>query len=268
MKWPDRETLHEIIFEADTPAGKAFDVALLAAIVFSVLAVILETVETIAVRHGPWLRASEWCFTLLFTVEYFLRLYCVRRRMRYAASFFGLVDLLSILPLYVSLFWPGAQTLLAIRVLRMLRVFRVFKVARFLGEANVLKIALSNSVPKVIVFLGTVLTFVVVIGAVMHLVEGDQEGFANIPKSMYWAIVTLTTVGYGDIVPVTVTGRFLAALVMVLGFGIIAVPTGIVSAEIVQESRRRPVSTQACRECSAEGHDIDAKHCKYCGAAL
>lgn len=263
-----RDKLHELIFEADTPWGKAFDIGLLVCIVLSVLAVALETVDSVAARYGAWIRASEWVFTLLFTVEYLLRLYCVGRRLRYALSFFGIVDLLSVLPLYVSLLWPGAQSLLVIRVLRLMRVFRVFKASRFLGEANVLKIALANSMPKVIVFLGTVLTFVVVIGAVMFLVEGHQEGFDNMPKAMYWAIVTLTTVGYGDIVPTTVLGRLLASIVMVLGFGIIAVPTGIVSAEIVQETRRRPVSTQACRECSAEGHDRDAKHCKYCGALL
>ncbi|MFQ5653528.1 MAG: ion transporter [Planctomycetota bacterium] len=264
-----RHRCHEIIFEADTRAGKVFDVALLLCIVTSVLAVMLESVDDIGQRHGTALRGLEWVFTILFGIEYILRLYCVRRPLRYAVSFFGVVDLLAVLPLFVSLVVPGTHSLLVVRVLRLLRVFRVFKLARFLGEANVLRVALARSVPKVIVFLGTVLTIVVIIGALMYLIEGKPNGFDSIPKSMYWAVVTLTTVGYGDLVPVTVLGRCLAAVLMVMGFGIIAVPTGIVSAELVQQSQAQgELTTQACPTCMAEGHSRDAIHCKFCGARL
>lgn len=262
-----KQRLHDVIFEADTPVGKVFDVTLLVLILGSILAVMLESVDEIAANHGGVLRAAEWCFTIAFTIEYILRLYCVRKPLRYAFSFFGIVDLVAILPLYISLLIPGSQSLAIVRVLRLLRVFRVFKLARFLGEARVLRAALSNSLPKVIVFLLTVLTLVAIIGTLMHLIEGDRSGFSNIPESMYWAIVTLTTVGYGDITPVTVTGRILASLLMIMGFGIIAVPTGIVSAEIVHQSHRN-ITTQVCPDCMAEGHSRDAVHCKYCGGKL
>jgi len=264
-RWRDR--LLEIIFEADTPEGKAFDVALLWLIVASVVAVMFESVTAVRSQYGTWLRWAEWGFTVLFTVEYAARFACVRSPARYAFSFFGLVDLAAILPTYLSLLLPGAQTLLVIRVLRLLRVFRVLKLARFLSEANVLADALRSSRHKVTVFLGTVLCLVLIMGSAMYLIEGPANGFTSIPRSMYWAVVTMTTVGYGDIAPSSIAGQVLAAAAMILGYAIIAVPTGIVSAELVQ-SVRRPVTTRVCSECLSEGHELAAAYCKDCGAAL
>jgi voltage-gated potassium channel len=262
-----RYRVHEVIFEADTRAGKAFDVMLLAAILLSVLAVSLETVEAVRERIGGALRFTEWVLTALFTIEYALRLLCVRRPSAYARSFFGVVDLMAILPTYLSLVVPGTHSLVVIRALRLLRAFRVFKLAHLLREANVLMAALKASRPKITVFVGTVLTIVVIIGATMYLIEGEENGFTSIPRGVYWAIVTLTTVGFGDIAPQTVAGQMLAALVMVLGYGIIAVPTGIVTVEL-SRAHDRTISTQACPDCSAEGHDADATFCKHCGAHL
>ncbi len=263
-----RQRLHEVIFEADTPVGKAFDVALLWLIVASVVVVMLTSVSEIDARYHSWLSTAEWAFTLLFTAEYALRLACVRSPLRYARSFFGVVDLLAILPTYVGLLFPGAASLVVIRSLRLLRVFRVLKLGRYLGEANVLLGALRTSRPKIIVFLGTVLTVLVVVATAMYLIEGEANGFTSIPRALYWAVVTMTTVGYGDIAPRTVSGQTLAAAVMVLGYSIIAVPTGILSAELSEAKRKGPVSTQACPNCSASGHDWDARHCKYCGVPL
>jgi voltage-gated potassium channel len=263
---PWRERLHEIIFEADTPGGKAFDLALLLAIGLSVAAVMLESVVTVRERYGPALVVVEWFFTLLFTVEYALRLLCVRKPIRYARSFFGLVDLLAILPTYVSVFVPGAQSLIVIRSLRLLRVFRVLKMVHFLGEARMLHAAIRASARKIVVFLGVVLTVVLIVGALMYVIEGPER-FKNIPESVYWAIVTMTTVGYGDIAPQTPLGKLLASALMIMGYGIIAVPTGIVTVEI-STALRKSTRTQACLECSAEGHAHDAVYCKYCGAKL
>jgi len=262
-----RQRLHEIIFEADTPAGKAFDVALLVLIILSVVAVMLESTSSIAARYGPWLRAFEWVVTILFTIEYLLRLYSVGNPFRYARSFFGIVDLLAILPSYLSIFIPGAQSLLVIRALRLLRVFRVLKLAHFVGEASELTAALRASARKIIVFLGAVLTIVVIVGSMMYLIEGEANGFTSIPVSIYWAIVTMTTVGYGDLAPQTALGKILASAIMIMGYGIIAVPTGIVSVELAGATRRK-ISTQACPQCGAEGHDADAVHCKYCGTEI
>ncbi len=262
-----RDKLHEIIFEADTAAGKTFDLILLASIAISVVAVILESVESIRLRFGTVLRAAEWTFTILFTIEYVLRLLAVKKPLAYARSFFGVVDLLAIVPTYLSLLLPGAQTLLVIRAVRLLRVFRVLKLARFLEETRVLGEALRASRHKITVFLGTVLTLVLIVGTLMYLIEGEANGFDSIPRGIYWAIVTLTTVGYGDIAPTTVPGQMLASIVMILGYSIIAVPTGIVTVELSKATQRQ-ISTQACPQCSAEGHDADAKHCKYCGARL
>jgi voltage-gated potassium channel len=262
-----RERLHEIIFEAETPEGKAFDVALLVCIVASVVTVLLDSVASIRAQYGTLLRALEWTFTILFTVEYVLRLATVGRPLRYALSFFGLVDLLAIVPTYLSVFIAGAQSLIVIRALRLLRIFRVLKLAHFLGEARMLGAALQASLRKITVFLGTVLTIVLIVGALMYLIEGEPSGFDSIPQSMYWAIVTLTTVGYGDIAPQTVVGKLLASVVMILGYGIIAVPTGIVTVELAQ-ARRTPISTEACPDCGAGGHDADADYCKFCGARL
>jgi voltage-gated potassium channel len=260
--------MHEIIFEADTRAGRAFDVGLLLAIIASVVIVMVESVESIRAAHGPMLRGLEWSFTLLFTLEYGLRLLSVDKPIRYARSFFGIVDFLSIAPTYLSLLIAGTQSLLIIRSLRLLRIFRVLKLAPFLQEATQLRHALRASVRKIIVFLVTVITLVVILGALMYLVEGSENGFTSIPRSVYWAIVTMTTVGYGDIAPNTVPGQFLAAVIMILGYGIIAVPTGIVSVELAQSHKLHTISTAACPSCSAEGHDIDAVHCKFCGAPL
>jgi voltage-gated potassium channel len=265
-RWKRR--LHEVIFEADTVAGRRFDELLLGLILLSVVAVMLETVAAIEARHRAFLYATEWAFTLLFTVEYALRIACVGRPWRYVFSFFGLVDLLAILPTYASLLFPGTQALLVIRALRLLRVFRVLKLGRFLSEANVLLTALRNSRPKIVVFLGSVLTMMVIVAALMYLIEGAGNGFTSIPRALYWAVVTMTTVGYGDIAPQTVAGQTIAGVVMILGYSIIAVPTGIVSAEVTQAMKGQPVSTQSCPECAGEGHAWDAKHCKYCGARL
>ena len=263
---PWRNRLHEVIFEADTPAGKTFDIALFVAILASVGVVLLESMPAAEERWDKTLYGFEWFFTLLFTIEYVLRLIAVGRPARYALSFFGLVDLLAILPTYLSLVLGGAQSLAVIRALRLLRVFRVLKLTHFVGEARMLRAALRASRRKIIVFLGTVLTMVLVIGSVMYLVEGAENGFTSIPRSIYWAIVTMTTVGYGDIAPQTDLGRFLASIVMIVGYGIIAVPTGIVTSEMVSISR--PVTTQSCPECSTDGHDLDAVHCKFCGEKL
>ncbi|MCO6456288.1 MAG: ion transporter [Pirellulaceae bacterium] len=262
-----RDVWHEVIFEADTPAGKAFDVALLAAILLSILVVMLESVEEIRARWGAWLVAAEWFFTGLFTLEYVARIACSRRPWRYILSFYGIIDLLSILPTYSMVVLPGAQRLSVVRSFRLLRAFRVLKLGHMLTEARQLRRALWSARPKIAVFLAAVLTIVVIIGSAMHVVEGPEHGFTSIPESMYWAIVTMTTVGYGDIAPRTPLGKGLAAFMMVLGYSLIIVPTGIVSSELAQ-SALKPITTQVCPSCLAEGHDADARHCKYCGSQL
>jgi voltage-gated potassium channel len=262
-----REQMHEVIFEADTPAGKAFDVVLIVCIFLSVMVVMLESVAGLRRSYGAILFTIEWIFTVLFTVEYLLRLAIVKQPLRYATSFFGVVDLLAVIPTYVSLFIPGSQYLLSIRIFRLLRIFRVFKLSAYLTEAQVIMTALKASRRKISVFLFAVITIVVTIGSLMYVIEGEKSGFINIPTGIYWSIVTLTTVGYGDLSPQTPIGKVLASLVMIMGYGIIAVPTGIVTAELAQIGKK-PVSTQACRVCGAEGHDTDAGYCKYCGANL
>jgi len=268
MKKNLKEKLHEIIFEADTPEGKLFDVLLLAAIVVSVLIVMVESVGSIHDQYAAFFFYIEWAFTILFTIEYLLRLYCVRKPASYAVSFFGMVDLLAILPTYLSFFIAGSQYLLVIRILRLMRIFRIFKLGHFLKEGYFIVKALQASRAKITVFLFFVLLMVTIIGAIMHVVEGGvNEGFSSIPKSIYWSIVTLTTVGFGDITPVTNLGQFLSAIVMMLGYAVIAVPTGIVSAEMM--TKRPPsLNTQSCRTCGREGHEDDARYCKYCGAPL
>jgi voltage-gated potassium channel len=264
---PWRRRLHEIVFEADTLAGRAFDLVLVALIVLAVLATIIETLPELSPAAHQALLAAEWVFTALFTLEYVARLVSVGRPLRYARSFFGVVDLLSVLPMYLSLLFPGAQTLLVIRSLRLLRVFRILKLGRYMQEAKALRVALVQSRPKITVFLSTVIVSVVIVGTLMYLVEGPEHGFSSIPEAMYWAVVTMTTVGYGDISPKTPLGRLIASALMILGYALIIVPTGIVSAELAQQAIRR-VSTQACPECSLQGHDTDAVHCKWCGAHL
>ncbi|MCH7644728.1 MAG: ion transporter [Myxococcales bacterium] len=266
---PWREKLRVIIFEADTPAGKAFDVGLLVAICLSVLAVTLDSVNAYQSQHGRALGIAEWVFTLLFSVEYALRLICSPRPLRYARSFFGVVDLLAILPTYLSLLFPGAQSMAVIRGLRLLRIFRVFKLGQFLGEASALQNALSATRHKITVFLGTIAIVVTILGAAMYLIEGEENGFTSIPAAIYWSIVTMTTVGYGDMAPVTVSGKVLASIVMILGYSIIAVPTGIVTAEIVESAAAsRKITTRSCPGCLSEGHDRDAIYCNQCAAPL
>ncbi len=262
-----RARLHEIIFEADTRAGKAFDVALIACIVLSVLAVMLDSVSQFRRAYGPWLFAFEWVFTLLFSVEYGLRVISVRRPKAYIFSFFGIVDLLAVLPTYVSLLLPGTHYLLVIRVLRILRIFRVFKLVQYVSEAKQLRQALAASSRKITVFLFTVVTLVIIFGSILYVIEGEENGFTSIPRSIYWAVVTLTTVGYGDISPSTGLGQAVASIIMILGYSIIAVPTGIVTVAMTRVADRN-ITTAACPDCAAEGHDPDAKHCKYCGAKL
>ncbi|MDD3814593.1 MAG: ion transporter [Desulfocapsaceae bacterium] len=256
-----------MIFEADTPAGKGFDILLIVSILVSVAAVMLDSINAIQSLYGNLLYRIEWFFTLIFTAEYLLRLLSVGRPFKYAVSFYGVVDLLAIIPTYLSLFLPGSQYLLVIRILRILRIFRILKLVPYLGEAQLLIKALRMSGRKIAVFLYTVLTLVVIFGSLMYVIEGGEHGFTSIPRSIYWAIVTMTTVGYGDISPKTGLGQALASIVMIFGYGIIAVPTGIVTVEMSQTFGRK-VSTLACSECSAEGHDIDARHCKFCGAPL
>lgn len=262
-----RARWHEIIFEADTPAGKTFDVWLLGLILLSVLAVCLESVRGLRESYGVALHAIEWGFTAIFTVEYVIRLMCVRRPLRYALSFYGLVDLMAILPTYFVFIFPGSQSLLVIRALRLMRVFRILKLTHFIGEARLLTAAMRASLRKIVVFVFVVMTIMLIAGALMYLIEGEENGFTNIPVSIYWAVVTMSTVGFGDIVPHTVLGRCVASLLMILGYAIIAVPTGIVTVELAVASRAAN-NTQACPSCGGEGHDNDARHCKYCGGQL
>ncbi len=268
---PVKEKVHEIIFEADTPLGKWFDITLLVFIIGSVIAVMLESVEYFDTRFHRIFFVLEWIFTIFFTIEYFMRIYCVYSPTKYIFSFFGIIDLLAILPAYLSLGIDGAQYLLVIRALRLLRIFRIFKLAKFLNESNVIISALKESRAKITVFVIFILLLVTIMGSIMYFIEGGTNTqFTSIPRSIYWAIVTITTVGYGDISPSTPIGQFLSAILMIMGYAVIAVPTGIVSAEIVNGSNKKDedITTQACRNCSKEGHDADAEFCKYCGEEL
>ncbi|MCH2204571.1 MAG: ion transporter [Lentisphaerales bacterium] len=268
--WQNR--LHEIIYEADTPAGKFFDLALIIAILLSVIAVMLESVTGIYTEYRTLFISLEWGFTVIFTIEYILRLICITKPHKYAFSFFGIIDLLAILPTYIGLFLleTNIHSLAIIRILRVLRVFRVLKLTPYLSEANILTKALTASRRKVFIFFSSVLFLAVILGAIMYLIESaSNPSFSSIPKGIYWAIVTITTVGYGDISPSTDLGQFVSSFVMILGYAIIAVPTGIVTVEINEAMRKATsTSTQACPSCSHEGHDTDAKHCKYCGSSL
>ncbi len=255
---PFRSELYEIIFGHETLKGKIFDVVLIASILVSVGAVMLDSVSSISQKYGALLFGLEWFFTGLFTLEYLLRLYSSPKPKGYALSFFGIIDLLAIIPTYLSIFVPGGRFLIIVRVLRVLRIFRILKMVQFIDEAHLLRRAIRASWHKIIVFLLTVLCLVLIVGSIMYLVEGPEAGFTSIPKSLYWAIVTVTTVGYGDIAPVTPFGQALAALLMITGYGIIAVPTGIVTIELGRE----------CPNCDTSGHDRDAHFCKYCGAEL
>ncbi len=263
---PWQQALHAVLFDDDHWPGRAFDIALLAIILLSVATVMAESVESIRASYGSLLLIAEWTFTVLFTLEYVLRLLCVKRPMRYAISFFGIVDFLAVVPTYLGLLLFGGHSLVVVRVLRLARVFRILKLSRYVEAGDLIGSALKAAHRKIIVFLIMVLTLVVIIGTLMYLIEGPETGFTDIPRSMYWAIVTLTTVGYGDIAPQTFAGQTLAALVMILGYSIIAVPTGIVTAEFTMAQHRRknrshPVDSQIKL-------DPDVRYCKYCGSPL
>ena len=268
-----KQKIFDIIFEADTPYGKLFDISLLLLILLSVGLVMLESIPAINARHHSVLVTLEWVLTSLFTIEYLLRIYCVKNRWRYIFSFYGVIDLLSILPFYLGLFFPTSKYLSSIRILRLLRIFRIFNLTRFTRGKNVLMLGLKESKDKIIVFLSFVVLIVVVIGSVMYMVEHDhpESGFTSIPISIYWAIVTLTTVGYGDISPVTGLGQFLASVVMIIGYGVIAVPTSIITMEMNKASRTKediPTNTQRCRNCGDDYHLDGAIYCKTCGHLL
>lgn len=264
-----KERLWRVIFLSDTRAGRGFDIALLILISASVLVVMLESVESLRQKHLFWFRTIEWLFTFLFTIEYGVRIWVVRRKSRYIFSFFGIVDLLSVLPTYIALLLTGSHYLMVIRVLRLLRMFRVLKMARHFGQANVLMNALRASSPKIAVFLFAVLTLVTIEGTMMYLIEGSNNpGFSSIPQSIYWGIVTITTVGYGDVAPLTVAGKILASIIMLTGFSIIAVPTGIVTAEMGRTMKQIPMDDRECGQCGWQGHDQAANYCKHCGNPL
>ena len=268
-----KDLLHEVIFEAETPAGKAFDVILLISILLSVLVVFLESVSSYREHYGTLFYRLEWFFTILFTVEYIIRIWAVDKPYKYATSFFGVIDVASVIPTYLSFFVGGLQGLLVIRVLRLLRVFRIFKLGHFMNQGRFIIDALRNSRAKIFLFIYFILMVVIIVGTLLYLVEVDQDsGFTSIPRSIYWAIVTLTTVGYGDIAPASELGQILAAIVMLMGYAIIAVPTGIVSSEMSKglnaQSNKGENNTRHCPSCSREGHDVEAGFCKYCGSEL
>ena len=266
LHWRDR--LHEVIYESNTPEGKAFDIALLICIALSIVVVMLDSVQALHLRYRNTFWMIEWGFTLLFTIEYILRLISIRKPWLYITSVLGIIDLLAIIPSYLSIFYAGAQTLLVVRSLRLLRIFRIFKLTHFLSEMNFLRTAMVASLKKIAVFMLVVLSLVIILGSIMYLVEGRENGFKSIPDSIYWAIVTLTTVGYGDISPVTPLGKFIASFIMFIGYGIIAVPTGIVTTEVVMGAKEKRGSHQVCPSCGREGHDSDALFCKWCGGKL
>jgi len=267
-----KSKLHEVIYEADTPKGKLFDIVLFFLIIASVILVMLESVKEIDAKYHEVLFALEWIITIFFTVEYIARIISIKKPLKYIFSFYGIIDFISTIPLYLSYIFAGTQVLLAVRALRLLRVFRILKLVQFLGEASQLKMALKASRAKIAVFIYVVLILAVIMGTLMYLIEDDAAGFTSIPRSIYWAIVTLTTVGYGDIAPQTPLGQLLATIVMILGYGIIAVPTGIVTAEFAKESKNKQphidTNTQSCTTCSTEGHRDNATHCYNCGSTL
>ncbi|PCJ38025.1 MAG: ion transporter [Cellvibrionales bacterium] len=262
-----RDKIGLVIFGTNTPAGKLFDLVLIYAILLSVGAVVLDSVVSLHTRFGIWFTYIEWFFTLLFTVEYFLRIYISHRPWRYVFSFFGLVDLISIIPSYLALMVAGANYLLLIRMLRVLRVFRVLKLVRYMEEASVLTRSLYLARRKILVFFVTVIVLSFIFGCLMFVVEGPEHGFTSIPKSIYWTIVTITTVGYGDITPQTVLGQFISTIAMLLGYSIIAIPTGIITAELASEMSRVRCE-RSCHNCGRASHEADAHHCRHCGAGL
>lgn len=259
--------LHEIIYEADTKEGKLFDVALLILILASVIVVMLESVKSFNAQHADLLNIAEWIITILFTIEYFVRIISIKKPKEYIFSFYGIIDLLSTIPKYLAIFFAGTHALVALRALRLLRVFRILKLARFIGASNHFSKALKASRAKILVFLSFVIILCIILGTVMYLVESDQSGFTSIPRSVYWAIVTMTTVGYGDIAPITPLGQLIASIIMILGYGIIAVPTGIVSSEMTKVDQI-DTNTQSCSNCSADDHKDEAEFCYECGSSL
>ncbi len=271
-----RKKLHEVIYEADTPSGKLFDIILFILIILSVIFVMLESVSAIDLKYHNLLYIGEWVITIFFTLEYIARIITVKKPSNYIFSFYGIIDFLSTIPLYLSFILAGSNYLLTVRALRLLRVFRILKITRYVGESNKLMRALKDSRPKILVFLFAVLIMCIIFGTLIYLIEGEESGFKSIPVSVYWCIVTLTTVGFGDIAPVTPLGQFLAAVIMITGYGIIAVPTGIVSAEYtkntkpikIEDEEYVHVNTQICQCCSASKHRDDAKYCHKCGESL
>ena len=263
-----KHKLHEVIYEADTPAGKIFDIAILVVIIISVALVMMESVTPLLVKYAWEFYIAEWVITAIFTIEYILRIIVINKPKRYIFSFYGIVDLLSTLPSYIGFIFGGANLLFAIRALRLLRIFRILKVTRYIGESRKLMLALRNSKAKILVFLFAVLIICIIAGTLMYLVEGHESGFENIPLSIYWCIVTLTTVGFGDIAPITPLGRFIASVIMITGYGIIAVPTGIVSAEFSKSAEKSLNNTQVCPNCNETRHLDNAEFCHNCGYKL
>jgi len=263
-----RSRLHEVIFESNTSAGKTFDICLLISILASIAVVMLDSVSSFHLRYGHIFFILEWGFTILFTIEYLLRLISVKRPLLYVFSFLGLIDLLATIPMYLSIFLVGAQSLLVLRALRFLRIFRIFKLTHFVSEISFLGAALRSSAKKISIFMLVVVAIVLILGSIMYLIETEENGFTSIPESIYWAIVTITTVGYGDIAPVTPAGKFIASFIMLIGYSIIAVPTGILTTEIALMARAVKRGSEACPGCGKEGHDENAIFCKYCGEKL
>jgi voltage-gated potassium channel len=263
-----KQRLFEIIFEADTKKGRAFDIVLLIAIVLSIILVMLSSVKEIEINHHTFLIYSEWILTIFFTIEYTLRLLVSPKPLKYAKSFYGVIDLLSVIPTYLALFITGGHAFMVLRSLRLLRMFRIFKLSRYVQGASVISKALKASLPKISVFLFGVIMIVIIVGSFMYMVEGEENGFTSIPRSIYWAIVTLTTVGYGDISPQTDLGQLISSMVMIIGYSIIAVPTGIISGEMYSASKNDNYSTQVCANCMSEDHDTNAIFCKHCGEKL
>ena len=261
-----KQKLYDIVFEADTPSGKAFDIVLLITIGLSILVVMLESVQSLNIKYIYYFKITEWIITIIFTLEYILRIWIVNKPFRYIFSFFGIIDLLSTLPTYLAIFMSGSQAFIILRSLRLLRVFRILKLSRYIHASSTIISALKASRVKISVFLYAVMMLTIIMGTLMYWIEGGESGFTSIPQGIYWAVVTITTVGYGDIAPVTTVGKILAGFMMVLGYAIIAVPTGIVTSEFTQINNK--VTTQVCPECLSEGHESDAVHCKFCGSKL
>lgn len=267
MKWLDKDVLYTVIFGTETPAGRRFDIALILAILLSMVVLLLDSVGSIRAEYGLLLYRLEWGFTLLFTLEFALRVYCAQSRIAYLRSFYGIIDLLAVLPTYLVIFMPGASFLLMVRLLRVLRVFRVLKLLRYVDEANLLMRSLNQSRRKILVFFSSLFILVTLFGSLLYVVEGPENGFTSIPTGIYWAIVTITTVGFGDITPQTWLGRGVAAVTMLMGYAIIAVPTGIITAELGREMRKE-YNRRHCPQCDRSGHERDAKFCNHCGAEL